>query len=304
MATATTQMFLGDTPIPFYYIGGEQVGLNPTSFQNFSVRNDPFSASLNIAIPFSVFPSLGITSFTQSIDGLIRENNINNSFKIIPSGSNVGTVAPILTTTSSVAISGSDANYNWANESYATSVYMTGSQNVTGASTASLQFGSSSFVVEMWIKNPDAVWNSPAFNTFFFGAPDGAAMLFDYRGAIGGTSQQFRFLMTSTNLTGVSALSPINAFTSSYWHHLALVRSNTTGSIYFDGARIATNSTAAFTGSILTPQNNYWRILGSNAGNNNDGAAKMVQDFRVYIGTDKNYTGSAITPPLSMIELV
>lgn len=301
MAVATTQIFLGDTLIPFYYVGEDQVGLDPKTATTSLVRNDPFSASLNIAIPFSVFPSLGITSFTQSIDGLIRENNINNSFRIVPSGSNFGSVQAILRTTSSVAISGSDANYNWINEGYDTSTFISGSQNVTGASTASLQFGSSSFVVEMWVKNPPATFSAPPFNMFFFGTPAGSSLLFDYTGA---SSKQFRYVMTANGAQGVSGNSPSNAFSSSFWHHLAFVRSNTTGSIYFDGNRIASSSSPGFTGSIVTPENNYWRVLGSDAGNINDGAEKMVQDFRVYIGTDKNYTGSAITPPLSMIEVV
>jgi hypothetical protein len=297
MGTATTQIFLGDTPIPFYYVGQDQVGLNPKSSGTVVPRFDAYSASLKMAIPFSVFTELGMTSFTQSIDGLIRENNINNSFRVISTGSILGTTSPVLTTTASVAISGSNSNYNWINDEYITSAYMTGSQNITGASSASLQFGSSSFVIEMWVKNPPALFLSPPFNTFFFGTVSGTSMLFDYRGS---STQQFRFQMATLG-DSITAQSAANPFTSSYWHHLALVRSGTTGSIYFDGQRIASASSAGFTGAILDPEDNYWRVLG-NVGNNNDGAAKQLQDFRIYIGTNKNYTGSIITPPESMIE--
>lgn len=298
MPLATTQLFLGDTPIPFYYVGEDQVGLYPKSSGNIVPRTDAYSASLVMAIPFTNFTTLGMNSFTQSIDGLIRENNINNSFRVISTGSVIGGISPILTTTASVAISGSDADYNWLNEEYQTSAYMTGSQNITGAPTSSLQFGSSSFVVEMWVKNPPAVFSAPPFNTFFFGTVSGTSILFDYRGSI--AQPVFRFQLDCTG-QGIGASSATNNFTSSYWHHLALVRSTTTGSIYLDGERIASASAAAFTGSILVPEQDYWRVLG-NVGNNNDGAAKQLQDFRIYIGTDKGYTGSVITPPLSMIE--
>lgn len=300
MSIATTQIFLGETSIPFYYIGEQQVGLYPRSSGTIVPRFDAYSASLVMAIPFNNFAELGMNSFTQSIDGLIRENNINNSFRIVSSGSNVGSVAPILVTTGSVAISGSDSNYNWFTEEYRTSAYMTGSQLVTAASTSSLQFGSSSFVVEMWVKNPPAVFNAPAFNTFFFGSPNGIGILLDYRGA---ATQTFRCIMTTVS-SSIEMESAPNNFTSASWHHLAIVRNNTTGSIYYDGQRIATASTSSFTGSIGTPDLNYWRVLGSNqpVPNNNDGAAKQVQDFRIYVGTDKGYTGATITPPLSIVE--
>lgn len=50
---------------------------------------------------------------------------------------------------------------------------------------------------------------------------------------------------------------------------------------------------------------NAYTILqlgGVNSGTNNDGLRKNIQDYRLYIGTDKGYTGTTITVPNSIVQ--
>ena len=67
--------------------------------------------------------------------------------------------------------------------------------------------------------------------------------------------------------------------------------------MYFDGTRQYSSTPSI--GSVDT-NGSYHRIMrGENT--TNDGAAGNYQDLRVYIGTDKGYTGTTITPPASIV---
>jgi len=91
MATKTTQIFLGDTPIPFYYVGEDQVGLFPTTqtslplngliyaFDATNVESYPGSGSIwydlspnrVFAAPFSssTFPTFNSTNSEFTFNG-------------------------------------------------------------------------------------------------------------------------------------------------------------------------------------------------------------------------------------------
>jgi hypothetical protein len=88
----------------------------------------------------------------------------------------------------------------------------------------------------------------------------------------------------------------LNATLGNYYH-FAFVRSGTTKSIYVNGTRVSTTTQSGDFGT-----EGHCSILGEN--NVNDAVGKLVQDFRVYIGTDKGYTGATITVPSSILEKI
>ena len=106
-------------------------------------------------------------------------------------------------------------------------------------------------------------------------------------------------LRVNTSTTGESQyFSTDETLILNSWVHVAWVRSGNNKYFYYNGTRYL-NNTAAI-GSI-DANTGFIRILrGENV--DNDGTAGAVQDFRVYIGTDKGYTGSTITTPSSIVE--
>ena len=283
MGAATTQIFLGDTPISFYYVGTEQVGLNPINSLAYIVRNDAFAQYIKLAIPYSLFPSLGMNNYYDNIAALVSGSG--TSLPMVPTGSNVNTAPPILQTTSSIVSSGS---YNFANDGYSTAIYISGSQNAGTVTGSLLNFGTQKFVVESWFNYNEVATGQPPFNMFFFGTTDGTELLLDAP-----------IIAATFRATGQINASAAWNKTKNVWFHLAYVSygSGNGSAIYLNGNRIVTGTA----GTIGTPANGYWRVLGSSAGSNNDGAGKLIQDFRLYLGTDKNYTGSIIPVPESIV---
>jgi hypothetical protein len=267
-------LFLQNTPVLF----------NTFELQTqYVVRNDPFSSSLQLAIPGTQAANLGMTSYRDDIALVIK--GTGNARNTTPSGS--GQLYP----SSSLVSSGS---YNWQADGYETSLFISGAQNLTSIPTQSLiPFGSQSFVFEGWFNYKSAIDPiTPPFNQFFFGNNSGDSILMDLSS---GDGYQYRFFMEGVG-NGVIK-SPSN-YTQNIWYHLAFVRTPTSQSIYLNGNRIANASRS--NGSVpYAGGQTDWDVLGSTS--ISDGGAKLVQDVRLYIGTDKNYTGSVITPPDSIL---
>jgi hypothetical protein len=237
-------------------------------------------------MPYSLFPSLGMSNYYDNIAAVVSGSG--TSLPMVPTGSNVGTAPPILQTTSSIVSSGS---YNFASNGYSSAVYISGSQNAGTVTGSLLDFNTQKFVVETWFNYNEASAATPPFNMFFFGTIDGTELLIDaQRGA-----SQFR-MIGKTNATA-----PWNQAKNS-WNHIAYVGygSGNGSAIYLNGTKVS-DGTA---GNIGTPANGYWRILGNSNGSNNDGAGKLIQDYRLYLGTDKNYTGSIIPVPESIVTTI
>lgn len=245
----------------------------------YQVRNDPFSASLVIAQPFSVFSELGMTSFTQSIDGLIRTGNLANSYMLRATGS----AAFLYPSASTVSFSAS----LWANEGYTSSMAI---QNAQNAGTYIAEIGSNSFVVEFFINVQAASFTLPPFHRHIFGQTAGDNLTLQYS-----STPQFRFYVNANNAFSTTPNYNLG-FSNSNWKHVAMVKSGTNVYVYVNGTRIGVGTRAA---TINSGQPNQF-ILGSN--NNNDGLFSLIQDYRVYIGTDKGYTGATITVPLSIVD--
>jgi hypothetical protein len=288
MAEVSQQIFLGNEQV-FAFYDNKWSGINsyeqaPPSV--IMVRNDPYSASLVTAQPFSVFSELGMTSYTQSLDGLIRTGNQANSYMIRATGS----AATYLFASASVVSSGSGA-YDWAAEGYTSSVSNENSANAGVIRTATNDIGSSNFVVEFWF-NPRQNHANPPFHMWCFGSDAST----DYLTIQYSSDNTFRFYVNANNTWSTT---PTWTDTLGTWYHVAFVKSGTNAYVYLNGNRIGAGTRPS---SVSTPPSGMWELVGINSGNNNDGLRKNVQDYRVYIGTDKGYTGSTITVPLSIVE--
>jgi len=285
MPTYSTNAFLGNIQLNIKSIklGNEVANINPFFSPLFYlVRNDEFSSFLELAYPGTLAQNLGMTSYTDDIALVIK--NTGNATSSAPTGS--GQLYP----SSSLVSSGS---YIWANNGYQTSLFISGAQNLTSIPTQSLgPFGSQNFVFEGWFNYQSPVSPSIApFNQFFFGNVSGDSILMDIAGTI---SSNYRFSVTPGGFN-----TPSN-YKQNIWYHVAYVRNGSDFYIYLNGQRIGNSSTVGGNINFASGQTD-WDVLGS-AGIN-DGAAKLAQDVRLYIGTNKNYTASVITPPESMLYL-
>jgi hypothetical protein len=259
----------------------------------YRVRTDAFSASLVTAQPMSIFSELGMTSVTQSIDGLIRNNNLANSYNVRATGS----ASTYLFASASVVSSGS-FNFN-TNDGYTSSISIENSQNAGIVRTADYNIGSQNFVVEFWF-NPRQNFANPPFHLFNFGSDVSSDyLLIQWSNA---TPDLYRFYVNgnttwSTTPTADQGVGVKNGT----WYHVAFVKSGTNVYVYLNGNRIGVGTRAA---TVNTPPSGRWELAGVNSGNNNDGLRKNIQDYRFYVGTDKGYTGTTITVPQSIVEKI
>ena len=253
---------------------------------SYSVRTDAYSASLVSAQPFSIFSTLGMTSVTQSLDGLIRTGNLANSAKMVATGSSATYLYP----SASVVSSGS---YNFGtNSGYTTSISQENSMNcgiVTNAIT------SQNFVIEFWF-NPRQNFGNPPFHMFCGGADvSGDTLTIQWSNA---TPDVFRFYVNAVNTwTTTPNADQGTAIVNGNWNHVAFVKSGTSVYVYLNGNRIGVGTRSATINNY-----SFLQLGGVNSGTNNDGLRKNIQDYRLYIGTDKGYTGTTITVPNSIVQ--
>jgi hypothetical protein len=273
-------VYVGNTLINDVMLGAQRMedARQPITI---AVRNDAFGSFVKLAQPGTLFTTLGMSNFYSDISSLISVTGSN--LTITPAGAGSGLGTPYLYPTSSVVSSGS---YQFTNNGYSTSVFTSGSQNVGTATTTQLNFGTSSFVIECWV-NRKSARTAPPFNMFMFGETSGNNMLIDWNGT------EVRFFTNAANSSVATTL------TENEWNHLAFVRSGNKKYVYVNGIQ-GIDSTFG-TASIINPPSAVWSIQGVNDGGTSNGIAKQIQDFRITIGSDRNYTGSVITPPASIV---
>jgi hypothetical protein len=244
----------------------------------YQFRADPYASSLVLAMPMSSFPTLGMTDYKQDVSALIKA-----------AGSNVSLVV----TGSNVYASGSTCTFStasWSAEGYVNSGYG-GTTTMYGApTTTTVNFSTSNFVIEAYINFPAVLIN---YHTTIFGQNSGDYLLADCSEYSGG--QYIRFYIGGSG-------SPVSAPTwvANTWYHVAYVRSGDNFYSYVNGTRYGNFSRA---GAVPASPDGFWRLLGY-ASDANSSVPKITQDFRLYIGTDKGYTGATITPPLSIVQKV
>ena len=287
MAEVSERTFLGDFEV-FSFYDNKWVGIN--SYEQtgvapgptYQVRTDAYSASLVLAMPYSNYSELGMTSFTQSLDGLIRTGDIANSYQIRATGS----AAYLYPSASTVDFSSS----LWSSDGYTSSMNI---QNAQSAGTYTPQVGSNSFVVEFFINVQAASFGNPPFHGHIFGGTSGDYLTIQYS-----NTPQIRFYVNGNN-TWSTAPNLSLGYSNSAWKHVALVKSGTNVYVYVNGTRVGVGTRAA---TVSNEASGYYFVLGTTS--NSDGLHRLIQDYRVYVGTDKGYTGSTITVPDSIVELV
>jgi hypothetical protein len=247
-----------------------------TAGATYQWRNDPYSASLVLAMPMSSFSSLGMTTYRQDVSSLIK--GVGSNVSLVPTGS--------------VYASGSVTTYStasWSAEGYTTSgaITQTGGNMFGAPTTTTVNFASSNFVIEAYVLIPNV---SATFNSTVFGQNSGDYLLAD----VSPPNNTIRFYIAASG-GGVA-----QTWSNNTWYHLAYVRSGNNYYSYVNGVRKSNFSRA---GAVPNSPDGFWRLLGY-AGSNNDSVPKTTQDFRLYIGTDKGYTGATITPPLSIVQKI
>ncbi len=280
MPEVSQQMFVGSQEV-FGFMDNNWTGINTVYTPKIEFRNDPYSASLFLAIPGSQFTSLGMTSPLQDVSSLIRGTGTNVS--LISTGSGF---SELYASSSVLNYSGS----NWTNDGYTTALVTSNTRNL-GALTWTMCTGSNGigmgnqdFVVEMFLAPVAPNWGNPPFQLHIFGHPSGDSLLLQWS-----TANTVRFYMDG------DALNFSLTRTLGTYYYFAFVRSGTNKYIYVNGTRVASGT---FSGDF--DSENYNSILGFDGAN--DAVGKLVQDFRVYIGTDKGYTGATITVPSSIVQ--
>jgi hypothetical protein len=283
-------VYLGNTYMGSAYLGNSPIVTaemkKPLAAQ---FRNDPYSASLVLAMPYSQFTTLGMTNFYDNVAASIK--GVGTNYVLTPTGSAGSVFYP----SASIMISSS---YDWSNDGYTTSAAMSGSQNAGSITTTALNFGTNPFVIETWIqfKGPN---NIPPYNQFFFGENSGDYLLTDYSKL----SINYRLF---TGVGGASLDSSDWIYTTDIWYNIAFVKSviggNAVFSIYLNGVRIGTASPGS-NPSITGVPSGFWSILGFVPSGISDAGPHLAQDFRLYLGTDKNYTGSLIPIPQSIVTV-
>jgi len=266
------------TPFGYY----EQKDVAPSG-PTFQYRSDSYASSLALAIPGSTF------------DGLISDGFDDVHADIKGSGTNI-----------TYSLTGAPTNINldtsdikWASEGYGSSVFAQDSGMWGTATESELNWGSNSFVVEGWIYMEERFtkppfWKVAVRHTNYY-------IDCDFGFPSSGTTNGRMRLILDTSTTGQTQYVSGNfSYNLNQWYHVAWVRSGNTINLYFDGTRRYTATPSI--GSVDT-NGSYHRIMrGENT--TNDGAEGNYQDLRVYIGTDKGYTGATITTPDSIVEQV
>ena len=299
MAEVSERIFLGEYEV-FGFYDNKWIGINSYSEAGvapgptYQVRSDAYSASLVTAQPFSIFSELGMTSVSESIDGLIRTGDIADSYMLRATGSSAAYLYP----SASVVDSGSGA-YDWSAEDYTSSISQENSQNTGIVRTADYNIGSNDFVVEFWF-NPRENLGTPPFHMWCFGSDSSTDYVtIQWSNA---SPDTFRFYVNAVNTWSTTPnANQGSSIVNGNWYHVAFVKSGTSVYVYLNGNRIGSGTRAA---TITSPPSGLYQLGGINSGNNNDGLRKNIQDYRFYMGTDKGYTGATITVPDSIVEKV
>ena len=269
-----TNVFLGGTLVGQTYLGNERIEYSPFEPQTLPyIRPDTYSSFISYAQPMNYFSgSFGMSNYLSDIHAAIKGSGNNYNFPASGSGT----------------LQANGSKTAFASAGYNTSVLIGGAQNVGawGPTTvpSDLIMGTSDFVWEAYV-NTDAVINT------------GIQMLAAY--SVTGNwnfsqpSPYIRYLVGPSDLyvdsgTGLAASADV-------WRHWAFVRSGNNFYCYWDGTRVI-----SFTGTPTINTNDPVRLLGAGPGYGTTQNASY-QDFRIYKGTDKGYTGATITPPPSMV---
>jgi hypothetical protein len=257
-----------------------------------SVRTDPYSASLQLALPFSFFPSLGMTEYNEDISQIIRGT-----------GTGYGVQSTqVIGVNSFVTASNTNPTPKWVSNNYSSSIKVSG--NAYGlvnpsASIAYNNLNSSSFTIESWVNSTG--WNSINGAVEIYRAYSGGPLLFTMQStpASGSNPQLETILIRNDGSEFIYVANPYLLQTGS-WYHTAVVRDGNDYNMLLNGEVIMD-----FQNSAILRNNQSPKMLGSEWDTTPVvPLTASFQDFRIYKGVAKypfQPSGSTYTTPLSMI---
>jgi hypothetical protein len=293
----------------------------------YSVRNDPYSASIVVAVPGALFfdgdytNQFGMTTAFDDISAYVRGNGVE-----------VGTNLPTYVTTT-----GSFANayptsslIKWADQHYNSSVYFEGTASLTVDKIWAAKEGanlsiSKDFAIEMWAAwpvtasvsgsdwTPNRIFSwkyDPSANTgaYFYQPWGGDA---NNGGAPRIVSGSSRFVLVK-GVNEFIATGSNNIQINPYQFNHYAVSYTSTSSIdpildrtlrmYINGQIVSTFQTNAV--ELNQDVTELLQIFGAiDVGDIQGyyGTPAYFNDYRMYNGTNKNYTSSLISTPQSMV---
>jgi hypothetical protein len=177
------------------------------------------------------------------------------------------------------------------------SSYITAS-NFAFSNNAVFDFGSGAFTVEMWI---NITGNSPTNGdgtkdaTLFCAFPTSGSLTSDYNFGLTGSSTTTGTGLTfgSRNSGTYQSVTYTGTITQNAWHHVAIVKSSNTATLYLDGSQVAQNT--SFTNTVNT-NGNAIRLCGLQYTGYSNTLTGYISNARVTKG-GALYSGSTYTVP-------
>ena len=256
-----------------------------------SFRTDPFSASLQLALPGAYFPSLGMTAYNEDVSQLIRGT-----------GTGYGVLPTFVANSASFSAAASAPIPKWTSNNYSSSMQLNvhTSDAFIATTSASVDFNnlnSSSFTIETWVNQND--WNSAAGATEVYRGYSLGPLLFTLSSITSTTSRPQIETILVRESDGAEFVYNANPYLVSpnNWYHTAVVRDGNNYNMLLNGEVVM-----AFTNAAVLKNDNNPYIMGRVNGSSPYSAS--FQDFRLYKGVAKypyQTSGSTYTPPLSMV---
>ena len=256
-----------------------------------SFRTDPYSASLQLAIPGAVFPSLGMTAYNEDVSQLIRGT-----------GTGYGVQGSYTIGRGAVTQSLSNPAPKWVANGYSSSMKSFPQSYIvqgTGAGIGYNNLTSSKFTIETWVNATS--WDSIFGATEVYRAYSGGPLLFTLQSipSSGSNPQIETILIRNDGSEFIYVASPYVLQTGS-WYHTAVVRDGNDYNMLINGEVISKFQNSATLKIGETPQ-----LMGTGVDAYYEGVVTAsFQDFRVYGGAAKyaiQESGSTYTTPQSMI---
>ena len=261
----------------------------------FQFRTDAYASALKLAIPGALFTELGMSNYYDDVHADIAGTGTN--IAATPTGS----ASEFYEDTTAGQI-------KWPDEQYASSMFLEeagcwGSvQQATSSPPADDQFyfGSLNWVIEGWYYLTDTFSRPPYWKVGIRHANYDINLDFGFPSSLNPAQFRGRMVLDTSTTGETQYFASDQTNLTNQWVHVAWVRSGNNKYFYYNGTRYMNNT--ASIGSI-DANGAFIRILrGENT--TNDGTSGAIQDFRVYIGTDKGYTGATITTPDSIVEYI
>ena len=295
----------------------------------FSVRPDPYSASLVVAIPGNLFfdgdytNQFGMTTAFDDISAYVKGNGV-------PIGSNLTT--QILSTGSYIA-SASNQAIKWADQHYNTSIYFAGTSSLAVTNTWAAKQGANltfekDFVIETWAQWPvsasvsASVWTPDRVFAYKYdpAGPLTAAYKYEPWGGDGGSggplvsgSSRFVYDVPSGDEFRVTGSISYPIQPNEFYHYAVSYTSQSFVDAQSDkNIRLYINGELVGRYKVNTADMNQdttelLQMFGAvdisvpAEQSFDSGTPGWFTDFRLYNGTNKNYTGSIIPTPQSMV---